>query len=281
VCVGFVSRHLERDLSLPKQRDAILEKALADLTLDSNVLAIYLGGSLAKGKADLYSDIDLHTLVASEKKRDFIINKRTRAAAWGEVLFYEDFNPLSPVVVTHYDCFVKVDSWYHSPEEMVPSIWLKGLKVLYDPSNIIRKVIQESSNLDYQTSAEEVEFWRGKVLAFIHETYRAVMRHELYYAVSNLDRVRWLIASGWYMEENQRLDSAYGVWSKVEGGHSALKNWQLSLLDAWEVSRNANEIIKTMMGMATECFRLNKCLSKLTGIEEKEELFKKAIEMAY
>jgi predicted nucleotidyltransferase len=66
VCVGFVSRHLERDLSLPKQRDAILEKALADLTLDANVLAIYLGGSLAKGKADLYSDIDLHTLVASE-----------------------------------------------------------------------------------------------------------------------------------------------------------------------------------------------------------------------
>jgi hypothetical protein len=279
--VGFVSRHLERDLSLPKQREAILEKALADLTSDTNVLAIYLGGSLAKGKDDLYSDIDLHTVVAAEKKRDFIINKRNRAAAWGEVVFYEDFNPLSPVVVTHYDCFVKVDCWYHSQEEMVPSIWLKGLKVLYDPSDRIRKVIQDSSNLIYQTSPEEVEFWREKILAFIHETYRAVMRHELYYAISNLDRVRWLIASGWYMEENHQLDSAYGVWSKVEGGCSALKNWQLSLLDSWDVSRNANEIIKTIMSMAAEFFRLNKCLSNRTGIEEKEELFKKAIEMAY
>jgi hypothetical protein len=33
--------------------------------------------------------------------------------------------------------------------------------------------------------------------------------------------------------------------------------------------------------METEFFRLNKCLSNRTGIEEREELFKKAIEMAY
>jgi hypothetical protein len=33
------------------------------------------------------------------------------------------------------------------------------------------------------------------------------------------------------------------------------------------------------MNMDTEFFRLNKCLRNRTGIEEKEELFKKAIEM--
>ncbi|MBT2606530.1 nucleotidyltransferase domain-containing protein [Bacillus sp. ISL-53] len=279
--MGFVSKHLERDESLPKHRDVILKNALKDLKTDSNVLAIYLGGSLAKGYIDNYSDVDLHTIVTSEKKSDFIKDKRDRAKNWGEVLFYEDFNPSSPVVVTHYDCFVKVDSWYHSPKEIVPSIWLKGLKVLYDPTNIISNVITASSNLVYKPSSEEVEFWRGKLLAFIHETYRAVMRDEIYYALSNLDRIRWLMVSGWYMEMEEHLDSSYGIWSKLEGKRSKLNQWQLSLLQSWDCCRNSNEIMNKMISILPEFIRLNKYLSKKVEIEANEDLIKKIIEMAY
>lgn len=279
--MGFVSKHLERDESLPKHRDVILKNALKDLKTDSNVLAIYLGGSLAKGSIDNYSDVDLHTIVTSEKKADFIKDKKNRAEKWGEVLFYEDFNPYSPVVVTHYDCFVKVDSWYHSAKEIVPSIWLKGLKVLYDPNNIISNVIKESSNLVYKPSSEEVEFWRGKLLAFIHETYRAVMRDEIYYALSNLDRIRWLMVSGWYMEMEEHLDSSYGIWSKLEGKRSKLNQWQLSLLQSWDCCRNSNEIMKKMVSILPELLRLNQYLSKKVEIEANEDLIKKVIEMAY
>ncbi|PAK34179.1 aminoglycoside 6-adenylyltransferase [Peribacillus simplex] len=279
--MGFVSKHLERDESLPKHRDVILKNALKDLKTDANVLAIYLGGSLAKGYIDNYSDVDLHTIVTSEKKSDFIKDKKNRAKNWGEVLFYEDFNPFSPVVVTHYDCFVKVDSWYHSPNEIVPSIWLKGLKVLYDPTNIISNVIKESSNLVYKPSSEEVEFWRGKLLAFIHETYRAVMRDEIYYALSNLDRIRWLMVSGWYMEMDEHLDSSYGIWSKLEGKRSKLNQWQLSLLQSWDCCRNSNEIMNKMVSILPEFLRLNKYLSKKVEIEENEDHIKKVIEMAY
>lgn len=279
--MGFVSKHLERDESLPKHRDVILKNALKDLKTDSNVLAIYLGGSLAKGYIDNYSDVDLHTIVTSEKKSDFIKDKKNRAKNWGEVLFYEDFNPSSPVVVTHYDCFVKVDSWYHSPNEIVPSIWLKGLKVLYDPTNIISNVIKESSNLVYKPSSEEVEFWRGKLLAFIHETYRAVMRDEIYYALSNLDRIRWLMVSGWYMEMDEHLDSSYGIWSKLEGKRSKLNQWQLSLLQSWDCCRNSNEIMNKMVSILLEFLRLNKYLSKKVEIEANEDHIKKVIEMAY
>lgn len=277
--MGFVSRHLERDSNLPKSRDVLLKNALLDLTADSNVLAIYLSGSLAKGNFDIYSDIDLHIIVTSEQKTDFIKKKRTRSSTWGEVLFYEDFNPFSPVVVTHFDSFIKVDSWYHSPEEVVPSIWLKDLDVLYDPHNLISSVIKESSSLDYKPSKEEVEFWRGKVIAFIHEIYRAVMRNEIYYALSNLDRVRWLIASGWYMEMGQHLDSSYGVWSKVEGKRSKLNNQQLTLLEKWTCSRDPQNIMQTMEKMIPEFFRLNKYLSKKVEIEENEDHIKKIIDM--
>ncbi len=277
--MGFVTRHLGRDLSLPKYREILLENALKDLTSDPHVLTIYLGGSLARGNFDNYSDIDLHTIVTAEKKADFIKEKRNRASKWGEVLFYEDFHPSSPVIVTHYDSFIKVDSWYHSPEEVVPSIWLKGYEVLYDPHNLITKVINESSNIIYKPSIEEVVFWRGKLLAFIHETYRAVMRDEIYYALSNLDRIRWLVVSGWYMEMEQHLDSPYGVWSKIEGKRSKLHQWQLSLLEIWDCGRDAKQIMKTIVRMVPEIIRLNKSLSKRVDIEENEGQIKKTIGM--
>jgi predicted nucleotidyltransferase len=279
--VGFVSRHIERDRILPLHREVLLKNALTDLKADPSVLAIYLNGSLAKGNSDLYSDIDLHTIVPVEKKAEFIKEKRNRAKKWGEVLFFEDFNPRSPVVVTHYNCFVKVDSWYHSPEEVTPSIWLKGLEVLYDPHQILCDAFEESSKLVYKPSSEEVAFWRGKLLAFFHETYRAVMRDELYYALSNLDRIRWLIASGWYMEMEKHLESSYGIWSKIEGKRSKLSDKQLLILKSWDCPRDSEAIMKTMVSMVPEIIRLNRHLCKKVGMAANEDHIRKVIEMTY
>ena len=279
--MGFVTRHFERDASLPNYREILLSNALKDLTADPNVLAIYLGGSLAKKNFDDYSDIDLHTIVKSEKRAEFIGNKRKRAEEWGNVLFHEDANPSGPVVVTHYDCFVKIDSWYHAPEEIVPSIWLKGLEVLYDPTSIISPVIKESSNITYKLLTDEVEYWKGKILAFTHETYRAVMRKEMYHAEFNLDRMRWLIVSGWYMEMDEHFDASYGSWSKVEGKRSILNKRQLSLLENWRCGREADEIMGTVVSMVPELLRLNQVLSEKVKIETNEEQFKKILELGY
>ncbi|MBT2759199.1 nucleotidyltransferase domain-containing protein [Mesobacillus foraminis] len=269
---------MERDQSLPKHRDILLEKALQDLTADPDVLAIYLAGSLARGNDDVYSDIDLHTVVNPEKIEGFIKDKSNRAKKWGKVLF-EESQLYTPWIVTHYDCFVKVDSWYHSPGEVTPSIWLKGNKVLYDPHHILSNVMKESSHLVYSPSPEEVEAWKNKVLAFIHETYRAVMRDEMYYALSNMDRVRWLVVYGWYMEMEQHLDCPYGGWSKIEGKRSKLKAGQLTLLESWESSRNSHEIMETMARVAAEFLRLNQSLSRKVNIKENEKYIKKIIEM--
>lgn len=281
LCVGFVSKHVERDASLPKNREVLLRNALKDLTADPNVLAIYVGGSLAKKNFDNYSDIDLHTIVKSEKRAEFIEKKRDRAGKWGNVLFYESDNPYDPVLVTHYDCFVKIDSWYHALEEIAPSIWLKGLKVLYDPNSLISNIIKESSNFTYKLRTDEVEFWKGKILAFTHETYRTVMRNELYYAQSNLDKIRWLIVSGWYMEINEHFDASYGSWSKVEGKRSTLDQRQLCLLETWNCGRKSDEIMATVESMVPEILRLNTVLSEEVGLETKGAQFKDILEMVY
>lgn len=106
----------------------------------------------------------MHTIVISERKAVFLKGKRNRANNWGNVSFHEDYNPSSPYVVTHYNTLVKVDSWYHAPEEIVPSIWLKEVEVIYDPFNIMSHVIKESVKLVYKPSPDEVEHWRGKLL---------------------------------------------------------------------------------------------------------------------
>ncbi|WP_286177179.1 aminoglycoside 6-adenylyltransferase [Bacillus sp. AFS017274] len=174
---------------------------------------------------------------------------------------------------------MKVDSWYHAPEEIVPSIWLKEVEVLYDPFNIMSHVINESAKQVYKPSPDEVEHWRGKLLAFVHETYRAVMRREMLYALSNLDKIRWLIVSGWYMEMEEHVDGPYGVWTKIEGKRSILAGKQLSLLESWDCGRDSNEIIKTLRCMTPEFLRLNKYLCTQVGVEINEDHIKSIMDM--
>ncbi|MFC3417938.1 nucleotidyltransferase domain-containing protein [Salinicoccus hispanicus] len=254
---------------------------MEDLTADPDVLAVYLGGSLAKGDYDNYSDIDLHTIVAPGKRVEFIKNKRVRAERWGNILFHEDANPLGPVVVTHYIPFIKVDSWYHAPEEIVPSIWLKGVDVLHDPKGIISNTIKESSNISYILSTQEVEVWKSKILAFAHETYRAVMREEIYHAESNLDKMRWLVVLGWYMEEERHFDASYGSWSKIEGRRSILNERQLTLLRKWKCGKVEAEIMNVLVGMTPEILRLNEVLSEKVEIKTDQEQFKSILEMSH
>lgn len=269
-------KQLQRDRQLPKIRRQLLDRICRDLEQDSDVLAIYLAGSLAKGNADNYSDIDLHTIVKPEKLEDFIADKYGRAGSWGNVLFYEGI-AASPVIVSHFDCFVKVDSWYHTATDINPSIWMKGMKVLYDPNGILEPIRQLSEEAVYKITPAEVEFWRTKMLAFIHETYRAARRGEPYYALANFDSVRWLTAYGWYMEMGRHLDSPYQVWSKIEGSRSRLSEDQLQRLANWEADRDSHSILTALESLSTEFIRLNKTLGERVGIDDNSEMVSRAL----
>src|SRR5690606_29444573 len=139
----------QRDSRLPKYRQQLLENARKDVEQDPVVIAVYRAGSLAKGNADDYSDIDLHTIVKPDKLADFIAGKKERAKRWGTVLFFEGSDS-SPVIVSHFDCFVKVDSWYHAAGEISPSIWLKGMKILFDPEGILAGIKEGAENSSYE-----------------------------------------------------------------------------------------------------------------------------------
>ncbi len=276
--MGHSSRHAERDRGLPEERRKLLETLSADLSDDHSILAVYLGGSLAEGTSDLYSDIDLRVVVEPGAYDVFVADKLRRPRRWGDVLFFEDGGPGVSHTVAHFACFVKVDVFYYQPGDLRPSLFMKSIRIVHDPLQMVDKVQNESRQLAYAVSRGEFERWQGKVLAHLHETYRGVMRDELSYALQMMTGLAGWIMRGWHMEAGRPPD-LWADWPKAEGARSALAHWQVSLLGAWHCRRDPDEIMKTVASMVPELLRLNHALSRLAGAAEDRELWAQAIGM--
>jgi predicted nucleotidyltransferase len=272
------SNHEARDLKLPEFRTNLLDNILLSLKTSLDVFAVFLGGSLAKGNEDLYSDIDLRIVVSEDRYNEYIQRKQLLAREWGEVLFFEDMNPAAPFTIAHYDCFVKVDLFFYTVSRLQPSIWLKNIKSLYDPQGIVGKVITESKQINYVITAQEVYQWRGKVFSYIHEVYRRVMREEYYYALNMMNNLRAFVVNGWNMEADRHSNDAWD-WSKVEGCRSELEFWQLSLLESWSCGRDKTEIMNVLISMIPEITRLHHLLCDKAGLNKESEVFNKVLEL--
>lgn len=119
-------------------------------------------------------------------------------------MFYEDINPRAPFTIAHYSNFIKVDLFIYTFSRLKPSLWLKGIKIEYDPSGKLQQVLNQYNEMSYTVSTEEVEVWRGKLFAYIHEVYRRVMREEYYYAArSSLDEWQLSFLSSWMSGRSQ------------------------------------------------------------------------------
>jgi predicted nucleotidyltransferase len=274
----YHGRHEKRDIQLPNVRKDLLESIVNSLKTDPDILAIFVGGSIAKGNEDVFSDIDLRIVVSNDKYKDFIKRKQQIPLEWGNLLFFEDMNPSAPYAIAHFDNFIKVDVFFYIPEGLQSSIWYKNLKALYDPKGIVQELVEQSNEITYKATAKEVERWRGKIFSYIHEVYRRVHREEYYYALTMVNNLRSFIVNGWNMEVDRHSNDGWD-WSKIEGQRSELEPWQLSLLESWSCGRNQNEIMKTLMRMIPEIIRLHNVLCQKTGLEEKRNTLNKVIDL--
>lgn len=106
-------------------------------------------------------------------------------------LFNEWSNDSYSMCVSHYKNFIKVDIVYYAPEDLKPSPWYTlPIDIIYDPNEIIKQIIHNSSGLKFITLREEVNRIIGKTLANIHEIYRRTYRGELFYALTILEDLR-------------------------------------------------------------------------------------------
>jgi predicted nucleotidyltransferase len=77
---------------LPPRHRAILERFVLACQADEGVVAAFLSGSYARGKADAYSDLDLGLLTTDAAYEDFGTRQGAFIRQLGEPLFLEDFD---------------------------------------------------------------------------------------------------------------------------------------------------------------------------------------------
>lgn len=129
------------------------------LQSDSRVRAVWLEGSLGKGTATTYSDIDLSLLVSDEHA--FRQDLPGIISSISPVLFYLplDFGAMSAMVL--FENMQKLEVWL---ESKAPKLVLGRSRVLYDPENVLQSVTAEVPKIaDLRLALEQClgNFWFG------------------------------------------------------------------------------------------------------------------------
>lgn len=176
--------------SLVAARSELLATAVRHFSHAPDVIGIFLGGSLAAGSDDAYSDIDLRVVVRTDRHSFYVDQRREIPKQWRGFLFNE-WMPGSQHCVSHFRPFGKIDIFYYDANALVPSAWYRlPIKVLHDPEGIVANLIERSRDMSFTVSEDDVDFSISKGLAAAHETLRRAQRDELFYALSLLDEMR-------------------------------------------------------------------------------------------
>ena len=90
----MIDRHLPSLDRLPQHRE-LLRRAFARLKADAGAVGLVVGGSLAHGGADFYSDVDLYVVVRDGAFEDVFAERASIAEAVGSPLFGFAVDPVS------------------------------------------------------------------------------------------------------------------------------------------------------------------------------------------
>lgn len=168
--------------------------------------------------------------------------------------------------------------FYFKIKDIKPSVWLQNIKIVHDTNGLVNDVLERSMSLSYKPNVEEIEIWRTKFFAYVHEAYRRTMRKEVYYALQCLDNLRMSMVTAWYMEAGIQPNT-FGDWAKIEGQRSKLQDWQLSLLADWHSSREPNEILNVIKSIVPEFIKVHNSLCEKYEIEENPEKVNEILDM--
>jgi predicted nucleotidyltransferase len=180
---------------LPQHRN-LLERAVARFRDDDRVLGLVLGGSLALGGADFYSDVDLYVIVRDETFDAVFAERDAAAEAIGSPLFRFTVEPLpggSRDYIVTYPGPVKLDLMYHRESEVVPGLKWEDRPVLKDDSGSLAVVVSRSAGSGPVRHAPEAlaeleqKFW-----TWCWYVFGKISRGELWEALDGLHTIRTL-----------------------------------------------------------------------------------------
>ena len=178
---------MDANLLITARRD-LLEEAVSYFSSDAAVIGMFLSGSLPAGTEDAFSDIDLRLVIEPDEYARFLANRLDMPKQWKGFLFNVEG---AQHCVSHFRPFLKIDIFYYSQTEFCPSPWYTlPTSILYDPKNIVNKVLASSQPFLFEFNEKRVDWVISKGLAAAHEVYRRTRRGELLYAQQLLENFR-------------------------------------------------------------------------------------------
>jgi predicted nucleotidyltransferase len=135
-------------LDLLSAHRALLERAVNYFRDEDRVVGIILGGSLAQGAADFYSDIDLYIVARDESFQTVFEERDVSATTIGSPLFRFAVDPVpggSRDYIVMYPGPIKLDLMYYRESEIKPDRKWTSRRVLKDESGSLETVVSRST----------------------------------------------------------------------------------------------------------------------------------------
>lgn len=201
---------------LPRHR-SLLERAVARFRDDDRVPGLVLGGSLALGEADFYSDVDLYVIVRDEFFDAVFAEREAAAEAVGPPLFRFTVGPVpggSRDFIVTYPGPAKLDLMYYRESELEPDPKWEDRPVLKDDSGSVSAVVSRSAGSapDPPTLEALVEL-EQKFWTWCWYVFSKISRGELWEALDGLHAIRSLALLPLLDRAAERPHEGYRVWS--------------------------------------------------------------------
>lgn len=182
---------------------------------DDRVVAAFLGGSYAKGRADKYSDVDICLITTEEAYEDFFRHRETFLRQLGDLVFLEDFE--IPDIAFYIFADGTEGELYFGSEGHLDRIHSGPFRILLDKKNVLTgAVFPEREAVPF----EQTEKLRRLIYWFWHDLSHfvtAMGRSQLWWAQGQLEVIR-SICVGLTRLENDFTDQEVEeeVYSKIE-----------------------------------------------------------------
>jgi predicted nucleotidyltransferase len=180
---------------LPQHR-TLLERAFARFRDDARAVGLVVGGSLARGGADFFSDVDLYVVVLDGAFEDVFAERNCTAEAVGSPLFGFAVDPVeggSTDYIVLYEGPVKFDFMYLRESDLGSHPRWDGCVVLKDTDGRLGTVVARSEAIGPpRPSAGDLSELNLKFWTLCWYAFGKIERGELWEALDSLHSIRTL-----------------------------------------------------------------------------------------
>jgi hypothetical protein len=153
-----------------------------------------LGGSLAAGQVDYFSDIDLYAFVWDDDFESAFAEREAIANSWGSVLFHYlgDHMPAGKYqLIVWYEGPLHLDLMFRKWPETAPHWKWRNSIILNDSGGVIARLKSESDLLQSpDLTWEQLSTLNQKFWGWVAYTFGMILRGELWEALDNIAWIR-------------------------------------------------------------------------------------------